>query len=101
MQTPRINVGKLSRLFIVSLVLPFGAVVVVDQLLETAPLLTVMGIAVCFPLASFVVMRAALREMGRVIDEVAPERTTALADAVRGPNETTGAPGPNSRAGSG
>jgi hypothetical protein len=100
MQTPRINVGKLSQIFIVSLVLPFGAVVVVDQVLGTAPLLTIMGIAICFPLASFVVMRAVLREMGRVIDEVAPKQT-ALPDAKRDPDETPVVSGPNSRAGSG
>jgi hypothetical protein len=78
----------------VSLVLPFGTVAAVDWILGTAPLLTVFGIAICFPLASFVVMRAALREMGRVIDQVAPKRV-ALPDDLLGPDETTGVPRPN------
>lgn len=93
-QPPRINVGKLLQRFVVSLVLPFGAAVLVDYLIGSAPLLTVAAIVICLPLATVVVSRAALQEMGRVIDAVAP--ATGLPDAaVSGPEESTGVPRPN------
>ena len=93
-QPPRVNVGKLLQRFVVSLVLPFGAAVLVDHLIGSAPLLTVAAIVICLPLATVVVSRAALKEMGRVIDAVAPA-TGSSEDSGSGPEETTGVPRPN------
>jgi hypothetical protein len=54
------------------MVLPTVAAVLVDMRLGTLPLVTIAAILICFPLATFFVIRIALQEMDRVIAEVAP-----------------------------
>ncbi len=55
-----------------TLVAPVFVALLLDLLLATLPLITMVVAVICIPLATFVVMRAALSELDRVIKEVAP-----------------------------
>jgi hypothetical protein len=53
-------------------VLPCGLALAADLLLGFFPLLTIAAIVIVFPIATVVICRAALQELQRVIDQVAP-----------------------------
>jgi hypothetical protein len=65
---------KLLLPFLFIMVLPSIAAILLDIWLESLPLITIAAILICFPVATFLVMRRALKEMNRVIGEVAPPR---------------------------
>lgn len=72
MQTKRINLRLLTRLFFLVLVLPCTAALAVDLLVGTLPFVTIAAIVIFFPAAAIVISRTALSELDRVIAEVAP-----------------------------
>jgi hypothetical protein len=70
--TARIDWRKLAVPSLLIMVLPTVAAILLDLRLGTLPLLTIFAILICFPLATFLVIRISLQEMDRVIAEVAP-----------------------------
>lgn len=68
----RIDVRRLSRNLLLFLVLPLSLALAGDAILGVWPILTVVAVGLAFPIAGFVVSRAALDEMERVIQSVAP-----------------------------
>lgn len=72
MHAKRINLRLLTRLFLLVLVLPCSAAIAVDLLAGTLPFITIAAIVICFPTAAILLSRAALRELDRVYDEIAP-----------------------------
>jgi len=70
--TARIDWRKLLVPSLFIMVLPTISAIVLDKWLGTFPYITIVAIAICFPTATFLVMRIALQEMDRVIAEVAP-----------------------------
>ena len=71
-ETARIDWRKLLVPSLFIMVLPTLSAIVLDKWLGTFPYITIVAIIICFPTATFLVMRIALQEMDRVIDEVAP-----------------------------
>lgn len=63
---------RLGISLFLTLVLPVGCALFLDFWLNTWPLLVMAVGLICIPLATIVVMRAALTELDRVIEEVAP-----------------------------
>lgn len=74
---PRIRLAPLARRFVLALVAPVLLALLADRLLGTGPWLTLAAIALCIPLASVLVSSAALRDLDRVIAQVAPQETEA------------------------
>ena len=68
----RIDVWRLSRNLLLFLVLPVSLAIAGDAILGAWPILTVVAVGLAFPVAGFVVNRAAVDEMERVIRSVAP-----------------------------
>ena len=66
------DIWRLTRLVIISLVLPVLVAVVADYLLDTLPWITIMVSLVVIPLSSIVVIRASLVEFDKIIQDVAP-----------------------------
>ena len=69
---PRIDTRKLATIFGLGLLLPVSTALAVDLLSGTFPFISVVVIVVCFPVATFLMSRTALRELDRVIQAVAP-----------------------------
>ncbi len=69
----RINVRRLFLLLLVCLILPVFTGLLLDLLLETAPLFTLGTGLFCLAIATVVVLRATTLEFKRVVQEVAPE----------------------------
>jgi hypothetical protein len=67
-----VNVRRLSKTLFISFLLPLSFALLMDVILGTTPLVTVLGLLVVFPVGGFFVIRAALSEMDKVIQEVAP-----------------------------
>ena len=67
-----LNVGRLTKLVIFSLVLPVGGAIFADLLLETTPWITIVAAILVIPTASIIVTRASLAELDKIIQEVAP-----------------------------
>jgi hypothetical protein len=68
----RINIQRLLRSVVVSLVFPLTLAVLIDMQVGWFPWIT-MGAAVIFiPLSTVIVVRAALSELDQVIQRVAP-----------------------------
>jgi hypothetical protein len=72
MQTTRIDLWRLTRIFMFVLVLPCSAAVALDLLSGAFPLITIAAILIVFPIAAVVISRTALHELDRVIQEIAP-----------------------------
>jgi len=72
--TARIDWRKLLLPFLFIMVLPSIAAFLLDFWLGSLPFITIAAILICFPTATFLVIRKALKEMNRVIAEVAPPR---------------------------
>ena len=62
---------------LVAFIVPIGALFLIDLLLGTLPIATLFGLIIFVPVGSFFVIRAALDEMNRVIDDVAPQEDVA------------------------
>jgi hypothetical protein len=85
---PRIASRRLLRSLVWALLLPVAAAFAADAALGTTPLLAVVATVVCIPLATVLVSRAALLEMSKVIEQVAPvdtARDERAPDAERNP----------------
>lgn len=80
----RIDLRRLSWTLLLYLILPFSLAIAGDAMLGVWPILTVVAVGLAFPIAGFVVSRAAVAEMERVIRSVAP--------AVSGDSEEVGPP---------
>lgn len=86
---PRIASRRLLSRLLWALLLPVAAAFAADAALDTAPLLAVVATVVCIPLATLLVSRAALVELNKVIQQVAPaevapgEPAETGADALR------------------
>jgi hypothetical protein len=70
--TPQIDWRKLLLPFLFIMVLPSVVAILVDYWLGSLPFITIVVILICFPTATILVTKTALREMDRVIAEVTP-----------------------------
>jgi hypothetical protein len=70
MHTKRIDLWRLTRIFLLVLVLPCCLAIAVDLLAGTFPYITIAAILIVFPIAAIVINRTALSELDRVIQEV-------------------------------
>lgn len=70
--TARIDWRKLLLPSLFIMVLPTVTAFLLDQWFGSLPLMTLAAIVICFPTATFFVIRVALQEMDRVIALVAP-----------------------------
>lgn len=68
----RIDLRRLLTLLLVWVVMPLALTFSLDLLLDTLPILTIVGLLIAVPVGGYFVMRAALQEMDRVIAQVAP-----------------------------
>lgn len=68
----QINWRKLLMISLLVMVLPTLSAMVFDWWFATRPIITIVAIVICFPTATFMVIRIALAEMDRVIAEVTP-----------------------------
>jgi hypothetical protein len=69
----RIDVWRALKALLLTLVLPLTAAVVFDVATGTLPVLTIVAVVICIPLATIVVNRTVLAEFDRVVRIVAPE----------------------------
>ncbi len=72
MNGPRVDVRRLLKVLLLSMLLPLGAMIVLDYFVGTWPFLTIISLAVILPIGTLLTSRAALTEMNKVIAEVAP-----------------------------
>lgn len=72
MEHVRINVRRLTGVLLASLLLPFGAAILLDLSLGWMPLLTIGATVIFIPLSTVLVIRATLAELDVVINRVAP-----------------------------
>lgn len=68
----RINIQRLLRGIISSLLLPVTVAILIDLQVGWFPLLTIGATIIFIPLSTVIVIRAALSEMEQVIQKVAP-----------------------------
>ena len=67
---------KPARQLLASLLFPVLLALIVDAMLGTMPLATIVVSLVCIPLSTILVIRAVLAEMDRLIEVVAPQEPT-------------------------
>lgn len=70
--TVRINVQRLLRGLVTSLIAPLLLAILFDWQLGWFPLITIGATIIFIPLSTVVVVRAALAELDQVIQQVAP-----------------------------
>lgn len=75
---PRIDVWRVLKALLFTLVVPVTAAVVVDLASGLLPLVTIAAALICIPLATIVVNRTLLAEMDRVVALVAPAPESTL-----------------------
>ena len=86
----RIDVRRLAKMLLLWELLPISIVVLIDFSAQTFPILTLAATLIIIPFSSFFVLRAALSEFDRVIQEVAPEQP----EGPEGPEEPEEPEGP-------
>lgn len=69
---PRINLKRLVTVLLLSGVVPLSLLIALDIVVGWLPLLTIVGLLIFVPLGSFLVVRTALEEFTRIIDDAAP-----------------------------
>ena len=69
---PRVNTKRLLTVLLLAGVMPLSLLIGLDVLLGWMPLLTLVGLVIFIPLGSFLVIRTALEEFSRIIEDVAP-----------------------------
>lgn len=69
---PKVNVRHLTVTALLSFVLPLILALAIDLYFDLLPWVTLAAIVIFIPTGSFLVNRAALSEMDRVIETVAP-----------------------------
>ncbi len=72
MQSVRINIWRLSVVFVISAAIPLLIGLGIDALFPSSLSMLMVAAIVSIPIVAFVVSRAVLAEMGRVIQLVAP-----------------------------
>ena len=72
MQEPRVDIRRLLRVLLIAGIMPLTFLIWIDLASGYWPIFTLAGIAIFLPLGSFLVGRAALDEMNKVIEQVAP-----------------------------
>jgi hypothetical protein len=94
--TARIDWRKLLWPLLFIMVLPTISAFLLDRWLGSLPFITIVAILICFPTATFWVIKGAMSEMDRVIAEVtpppAPEPENELAPAPAPGTETSPTP---------
>jgi hypothetical protein len=68
----RINWRRLLWPLLLIMILPTLSALLADWWLGTLPLVTIVAILICFPLATFLVIKIALQEMDALIAEITP-----------------------------
>lgn len=71
---------------LLTLILPVSVAILSDWWLATSPFLTMAASLICIPLATVVVIRMALKELDRVIAEVAPPDPVEVEDVAPNSN---------------
>ncbi len=69
----RMDTSRLFRWLLLTFILPLSCLIILDFVLNLRPYLTILGVIVVIPLATFFVVRVTLDELNRVIRLVAPE----------------------------
>jgi hypothetical protein len=69
---PRMNTRKLTLLLVFGLLLPVSSALAVDLFLGSLPVVSIVAVVICFPVAAILISRTALSELDRVIQVVAP-----------------------------
>lgn len=82
MKAPRVDVRRLLLILLLVVMLPLTVALLLDLALGSWPLLTVFCALLVLPAGTFFLSRAALNEMNKVIEEVAPPDTEPFADSV-------------------
>lgn len=77
MANTRVNVGRMTLVLLVTLIMPLIIGVCLDLLVETSPWITVSLGILSLPVSAFFVVRQGKHEMERVIEAVAPEQGPA------------------------
>lgn len=77
MTNTRVNVGRMTLVLLVTLIMPLIIGVCLDLLLETFPWITVSMGVLSLPVSAFFVVRQGKYEMERVIEAVAPVSSPA------------------------
>lgn len=90
MQSERINVWRLSVIFVVSVAIPLLVGLGVDVLFPSSISMLMIAGIVSIPIVAFVVSRSVLAEMERVIQLVAPHDAADSEAAVSEPEENVG-----------
>ncbi len=72
MPSARINIWRLTVIFVVSAAIPLSIGLGVDALFPSSLSMLMVAAIVSIPVVAFVVSRAVLAEMGRVIQLIAP-----------------------------
>ena len=70
--TTRINIQRLLRSVLTTLVLPLTLAMLIDLQFGWFPFVTIGATVIFIPLSTFIVIRAALFEMDQVIQKLAP-----------------------------
>lgn len=70
--TVRINIRRLLRSLVTSLIAPMALAVFIDMQIDWFPLITIGATVIFIPLSTIVVVRAALAELEQLIQQVAP-----------------------------
>ena len=84
---PRIATGRLLKRLVWALLVPVTAAFAADAALGTSPWLAVAAALICIPLATLLVSQAALHELNKVIEQVAPPEEAVLMDDGPGSGE--------------
>ena len=69
---PRIASSRLLKRLVWGLIVPVAVAFAADAALGTSPWLALAAALVCIPLATLLVSQAALHELNKVIEQVAP-----------------------------
>ncbi len=69
----RVNVGRMTLVLLVTLIMPLIIGVCLDLLIESTPWITVGMSILSLPISAFFVVRQGKYEMERVIEAVAPD----------------------------
>lgn len=75
--TVRINIRRLLRSLVTSLIAPMALAVFIDMQIGWFPLITIGATVIFIPLSTVIVVRAALAELERIVQQVAPLPTEA------------------------
>jgi hypothetical protein len=72
MPETRLNLRRLASALFLGVILPISIALLIDLMLGTLPLVTIVGIVIFMPLGALWLGRVSLSELNRVIDVVAP-----------------------------